>query len=113
MGEDIMNRRRTIGMLLGLAIALSVHVVAHEGHTHKILGTIVSLQGDHLDVKTTEGKTVTVTLDSKTSILRGTAKQDRAALKPGERVSVEATEQKKVMIASSVKLGTAPPTAKK
>jgi hypothetical protein len=114
MEENIMNRRWTIGTVLALVLGMWSAAWAHEGHTHKVMGTVVSLQGDHLDVKTSDGKTVTLTLDTKTTVTRGTAKLDRTALKPGERVSIDATEQKKVMIAGSIKLGTAPAsTAKK
>ena len=108
-----MNRKWVTGIVLALSFAVTAPAAAHEGHTHKILGTVVSLQGDHLDVKTTDGKTVTVTLNGKTAIVRGTTKLDRTALKPGERVSVDANEQKKVMVASSIKLATTAAAAKK
>ena len=87
--------------------------LAHEGHTHKILGTVTSVQGSHLDVKTTDGKVVTITIDVKTAITRGKTKLDAAALKAGERVSVDYTQSKNVNTAKAVKLGEAPAAAKK
>ena len=86
---------------------------AHEGHTHKILGTVTSVQGSHLDVKTTDGKVITITIDAKTAITRGQTKLDAAALKAGERVSVDYTQSKNVNTAKAVKLGEAPAAAKK
>ena len=111
--EDIMSRSWITAMLLALALALPARLAAHEGHTHNVQGTVVSFQGDHLDVKSKDGKAVTVTLDSKTSILSGKTKLDRTALKAGERVSVDYTEQKKVMVATAIKLSSAAAAAKK
>ena len=98
---------------LALALAIPVAVRAHEGHTHKVMGTVSSLKGDHLEVKTTDGKTVMVMLDKKTTITRGTAKLDSTALKAGERVSIDAVEEKEMMMAQTIKLGTAPAAAAK
>ena len=95
-----------------MALAYSSSAVAHEGHAHKALGTITSVQGDKVEVKTTDGKMLTLVLDKKTTVTRGTDKLDTTALKTGERVSVEYMEAKKVMTAHSFKLGTTQ-TAKK
>ena len=78
---------------------------AHEGHTHKVLGTVASVQGNHVEVKTTDGKSVTVMLDAKTKITRGTEKLDASAIKVGGRVSIDAMQEKDMMMAQAVKLG--------
>jgi hypothetical protein len=96
-----------IAVLVGLLVAAPVAVRAHEGHMHKALGPIATIQGDLVEVKTTEGKTVKVTLAKKTVITRGTEKLDTGALKVGDRVSVDYMEEKKVMVAHGIKLGTA------
>ena len=81
--------------------------------THKVMGTVSSVKGSQVEVKTTDGKTVIVTLGAKTSITRGTAKLDATALKPGDRVSIDATQEKDVMTAQVVKLGAVAPVAAK
>lgn len=92
-----------------LAVVLVVSpAVAHEGHVHKVMGTVTSVQGSHVEVKTTEGKTVSVTLDDKTTVTRGKEKLDASAIKVGERVSIDAMQDKDVMMAHAVKLATAP-----
>jgi hypothetical protein len=109
-----MSSRWFIGAALALALAIPAAARAHEGHTHKVMGTVSSVQGDHLEVKTTDGKTVMVVIDAKTTITRGKTTLDAAALKAGERVSIDAVEEKAVMIAKAIKLGTASaPAAKK
>jgi hypothetical protein len=96
-----------IAVLVGMLVVAPLAVRAHEGHMHKAFGTIAAIQGDLVEVKTTDGRTVKVTLGKKTVITRGGAKLDTAALKVGERVSVDYMEEKKVMVAHGIKLGTA------
>lgn len=94
------------------AFLIPVAALAHGGHVHKILGTVESVQGNHVQVKATDGKTVMVMLDAKTKITRGTTKLDATALKVGERVSVDAMQEKDMMMAQTIKLGTAPAATK-
>lgn len=107
------KKKWMLGIGLVAVLMLPVAGWAHGGHTHKILGTVSSVQGDHVEVKGTDGKTVMVMLRDKTTITRGKTKLDATALKPGERVSIEATEENKMMMASSIKLGTATATTAK
>jgi hypothetical protein len=99
-----MNRNWIVAALTSLVLALPLAVGAHEGHMHKALGTIVSVQADSVEIKTTEGKALTVVLDKKTAITRGKEKLDATALKAGERLSVDYMEQNKKMIAHAIKL---------
>ena len=96
-----------IAVLVVMLLALPAAARAHEGHMHKALGTIAAIAGDLVEVKTTEGKTVKVTLAKKTAITRGAAKLDAAALKVGDRVSVDYMEEKKVMVEHGITLGAA------
>ena len=96
-----------------LTLALVAPVLAHEGHTHKVLGTVASVQANQIEVKGTDGKVLTILLDAKTAITRGKDKLDAAALKVGERVSVDYTQAKNTNTAKTIKLGTAPAPAPK
>jgi hypothetical protein len=102
-------------LLLGLVLAPVVY--AHEGHTHKIMGTVSAIHDNHLEVKATDGKTVAVTLNDKTSILRDKAILTAADIKVGDRVVIAATQTKDKdgkaeFIATQVKLGTATTAAR-
>jgi hypothetical protein len=88
------------------ALSWPAAALAHEGHTHKALGTITSVQGEHVGIKTNDGKTITLMLDKKTVVTRGKDKVDASALQVGERVSVEYMESKKMLMAQAIKLGT-------
>ena len=93
-----------------LAAALMVPAVAraHEGHLHKALGTVASVDGAHVVIKTTDGKSLTVMLDKSTTVTRGKEKLDATAIKAGERLSVDYMEENKMLMARAVKLATAP-----
>ena len=108
-----MSRKLIVGLTLALALALPVAARAHGGHTHKVMGTVASIQGTHVEVKSTEGKVVLVMLDGKTAVTRGKTKLDATALKIGDRVSIDYMQEKDINKAKAVKLATAPAQAKK
>jgi hypothetical protein len=92
-----------------IALCLAPFVYAHEGHDHKVMGTVAKIQDNEIDVKGQDGKTVTVTLNDQTKILRGKQKAGKAEIKEGERVVViYTTTKEKVSVAKEVRLA---PTA--
>jgi hypothetical protein len=104
-----MSKRFVIGAALVAALAIPAYARAHEGHAHKVMGTVATLHENHLEVKATDGKSSTITLNEKTKILRGQTQVKAEDIKPGERVVVTATETKgkdgkTTMIASEVRL---------
>lgn len=99
------SRRGVISLIFGLALMLGPVVLAHEGHDHKVMGTVSMIHENHLEVKDKDGKTVTVTLNEKTKILRGKQKATKAAIKEGERIVVTYVSQEKAFVAKEVRLG--------
>jgi len=95
-------------MMLAFAVTTPSVTLAHEGHAHKVMGTVSSVDGKNLMVKTTGGKTVMVMLDAKTKITQGKNKLDASALKVGDRVVAEGPEEKDMIMAATVKVGEAP-----
>ena len=101
--------------LMGAPVAVSL---AHEGHEHKIMGTVSMRHELHLEVKTTDGKTTVVTLTDKTKVRRGDAIATLDSIKLGERVVVTAVEKKGkdgtlVMTATEVRLAASAAAGKK
>jgi hypothetical protein len=96
--------------LLALTVLIATApVAAHEGHTHRYMGTIASASDSELSLKTTDGKTVTFKLNETTRIMRGKEAGGVKDLEPGARVVVEADGGKTPTLAKTIKL--APPTA--
>jgi hypothetical protein len=87
--------------------------LAHEGHAHNVMGTVSSVEGGHLMLKTTDGKSVMVMLDAKTKVTRGNEKLAVSQLKVGDRIVAEGMEEKSMIKATTVQVGTAPAAAKK
>ena|SRR5687768_16119391 len=108
-----MKRKWLVGLALVTALAVPVAAWAHGGHAHKVMGTVSSVDGNHLMVKTTDGKTVMVMLDAKTKITQGKTKLTGAALKVGDRIVAEGAQAKDTLTAATVQVGTAPAAAAK
>ena len=103
-----MNRLLVVAVVMMMAVMMvPVAIGAHGGHVHKALGTIAGIQGGHVEIKTTDGKALTVMLDKKTTVTRGAEKLDATALKVGERISVDYMEMNKMMMAQTIKLAVA------
>lgn len=102
--------RRILVVLMVSALTVA-GLAAHKGHTHKIMGTILMVHENHLEIATKDGKKATVTLNAKTRILKGKGKATLADLKVGVRVVVEA-EGEKEMTAKTVQAGASTTTGK-
>lgn len=74
-------------------------LLAHGAGHKKLLGTVKSLEKDHLVVVTKDKKEVTVHLTRKTKLTRGASSAKRADLKPGTRVSIEMESDGKTAVA--------------
>ena len=105
-----MTKKWILAGLVAVALVLPAAVWAHEGHAHKVLGTISAVQDNRVELKTPEGKMVTVTVNAKTTFARGRQKVDASALKVGERIVAEVASEKD-MIATSVTMAAAVPVA--
>ena len=79
-------RKATTYSCMAILFVLPPLALAH-GHGH-VMGTILTVQPDHLDVKTKDGKTVSVPLAKSTRYFRGNARATASELKAGSRVVV-------------------------
>jgi hypothetical protein len=99
------------------ALVLSASALAaHEGHDHRIMGTVSAIHGTQLQLKTTEGKEATIALNGSTKVMRGTDVVGTTDIKAGERVVVTARQAKDKTgtvswVASEVRLGASSPSA--
>jgi hypothetical protein len=91
-------------VMAGIALVLGPAAFAHEGHDHKVMGTVSALNQDQLEVKGTDGKQTTVTLNDKTKILRGNEKATKAEIQEGERIVVVYFSKDKTNIAREIRL---------
>lgn len=105
-----MSRTWIVGVALMALLAVPAVSRAHEGHAHKVMGTVSAVSERQVEIKTTDGKTVTIALDAKTVYRQGKAKADAGVLKVGERVVVEAEQPKGATVMTARTVQIAAPT---
>jgi hypothetical protein len=99
---------------LVLMVTLQPLAIAHAGPHEKVMGTLTAIEKSHLDIKATDGKTSTISLDAATKMIRGTKAITRVDLREGERVVVTLRHAKDaagadVLIAEEVRVGSGSP----
>jgi hypothetical protein len=101
-----------IAVVTVAAVASGV-VGAHEGHDHKIMGTVTMAAADHLMLKDKDGKDVKVRVSNETRV-KSTPAMKVEEIKAGTRVVITATQEKdKSFRAKVIQVGAAPPAATK
>ena len=101
---------RRIAAVAILVTVAAVAAFAHDGHVHKVLGTIAKVDGNQVQIQGTDGKKVIVALNDKTQILKGTVKAALVDLKEGARVVIEAEGEP--LVAKTLRLAAAPAAKK-
>ncbi len=102
----------TVLALAVLACGFGARILAHEGHEHKVMGTVTMAAADHVMLKDKDGKDVTVKVTKDTKIKAKPAVKVED-IKAGTRVVVTAVEQKdKSMTAKLIEVGAAPAATK-
>jgi len=105
-----MNRRAFVTALAMTAVPLT-SALAHEGHDHKLLGTITEVTADRLVVRATkDGAVSSIALVATTKITRGKTRLAAGELKAGDRVVVNIGSGKAPLTAKAVQVGAAPTT---
>ena len=93
-----------------LTLGSRTALLAHEGHEHKVMGTVTMAAADHVMLKDKDGKDVTVKVTKDTKVkAKPTLKVEE--IKAGTRIVVTAVEEKdKSMTAKSIEVGATPAT---
>jgi hypothetical protein len=104
--------RLTIAALCALLLIPAARLLAHDDY--RIIGTIAKVTAKTVDVKQTkDGKVISMTIDGETVVTRDKKKVDRAELKIGLNVVVDARgDSLKDLQVVEVRL-VPPPAAKK
>ena len=93
---------------LTVCMVLFFHVLAfaHGGETH-IMGTVTALDATHVEVKTKDGKNISILLNKETQYHKGTAAATSADLKVGDRAVVHATGKGDTLTAGEIHFSSA------
>ena len=102
----------TVLALAVLTLGSGMRVLAHEGHEHKVMGTVTMAAADHVMLKDKDGKDVMVKVNKDTKVKAKPAMKVEE-IKVGTRIVVTAVEEKdKSMTAKSIEVGAVPAAAK-
>lgn len=108
-----MNRRIPLVLALALVALVTANGWAHEGHIHTIMGTVTGVDAHSLQVKTPSGEVLSIAITDKTTVVRAKQKAAIADLQKGVRVVVEIGNGEDPLMAGQIRLGAAPPAAKR
>ena len=103
--------RRAFVSALAFAALPAASVFAHEGHDHKLLGTVTEITPQRLVVRATkDGAVSSILLVSTTKITRGQSKIAATGRRVGDPVVVKIGSGKAPLTAKAVQAGPAPAT---
>jgi hypothetical protein len=97
--------RKIVTMLLVGFLVVAAAARAHNGRSHRLMGTVKALHGDVLTVTDAHQADHAVGLTVETRLTKAGKAATRAELTPGTRVSVHLAENDKVAV--EVKIGVA------
>jgi hypothetical protein len=100
---------KNLFVVIALIGALFVPTARAHENDKTVMGTVSSITGNNLMVKTADDKSVMVMMDAKTKITKGTTKLKAAELKVGDRVVASGPEDKGMIMAETVKIGAVAP----
>ena len=112
--ENMMIRRLSIALsaLFIFTLATAPVLRAHEGHPHKIMGTVTMAAADHVTLEDRQGKEITVKVAKDTKV-KATPALKVEEIARGTRVVITAVQQKdKSFTAKTIEVGARPVAAK-
>jgi hypothetical protein len=111
--NSIMKRLAAVLVALGLlTFGMTVRPTAHEGHDHKVMGTVTMAAADHVMLKARDGKDVTIQVTKDTKV-RSRPAIKVEEIKAGTRVVVTATQKKDgTFTARTIEVGAVPAASK-
>ncbi len=108
-----MKTNAVVALVLACVLGVTAAAGAQEQKSQKVSGTVSSIQGTNLMVKTAAGKEVMVMLDAKTTITKDKKKVEAKSLKAGDAIDAEGPGDNAMIMAKTVAVGPAAKPAKK
>ena len=94
-----------VGSIVAAALLLPAFARAHDGHTHKVMGTITARDDTHVQVRTPSGETLSIEVNAKTVVTKDKKKVGLAEVQTGRRVVVDIGNGEDPLIAREIQVG--------
>jgi hypothetical protein len=102
-GGDVRTR---IILCAALVAAMTAGAAwAHDGHVHRIMGTVMGRDAKTIQVKTPGGETLSIAVNEKTVVARGKQKVTLTDVQKGIRVVVDIGNGEDPLIAREILVG--------
>ena len=93
-------------LFVGLIFVLgSIGLRAHDGHIHRIMGTVTARDAKHLEVRTPSGEILSIAITAKTTATRSKRRVPLAEVQVGRRVVVDIGNGEDPLIAGEIQVG--------
>ncbi len=99
-----MQIRILAAAVLGVALVAGA-AAAHEGHDHKVMGTVAAVDAKHIEVTGIHGHKTSIELTPETKYLHGEMAAQLSSVSVGQRVVVVFRQHEKANLAKEVRLG--------
>jgi hypothetical protein len=103
--HTITSRRALVAIFGILALPLLPTIASAHGGEEHVIGTVATISGASVEVKTTAGKMVEVGFDAKTTFARAKQTIQKSDIKVGDRVVIHAVEVNEKLVAHTVEIG--------
>ena len=100
-----MKRAWLVLMFLGVMWIAPQFAGAHDGHVHKIMGTVTARDAKHLEVKTPSGENLSIAITPKTTATRNKRKVPLSEVQVGRRVVVAIGNGEDPLQAGEIQVG--------
>jgi hypothetical protein len=104
MENFTMKEFLTIASFVVASAATAVTATAHEGHAHKVMGTVVSISAEQIEVSTADGKKEVIALAKETVFKKDKALAAAKDVMVGMRVVLSVVEKEGKKSVSEVML---------
>jgi hypothetical protein len=96
---------KTLFLVVGTLVMCAGGAFAHDGHVHKIMGTVTARDAKHIEVKTPSGENLSIAITPKTTATRDKRKVPLAEVEVGRRVVVAIGNGEDPLQAGEIQLG--------
>ena len=99
-----MDRGR-IKLVLAVVMLATLPAWAHEGHVHKVMGTVTARGAKQIQLKTPSGEVLSIALNEKTVVTRNKKKVSLADVQTGLRAVIDIGNGEDPLVARGIELG--------
>ena len=98
-------RAKTLFLAVGFLALCAGATFAHDGHIHRIMGTVTARDAKHIEVKTPSGENLSIAITPKTTATRDKRKVPLSEVQVGRRVVVAIGNGEDPLKAGEIQVG--------